>query len=505
MLDDTARTEAAVAACLENADELLRTARGAIDRDEVPRIGFHLAALALEELSKANLLGIVALAAKQGREIPDIIRNALEDRRHVKRLFWAIWTQTLGKDIVTAKQVEDIRGVARWIHETRLRGLYVDVSEGELSLPGSAVAKDAAVRLVDWGQALLDHERVRMTASIEVSNEVREQQAWFLNAGDDPECERFIFSKESMAKLAELGNPAKWVPWLKSTWERHQREARELLQRELERDTAQGDHTAMRWKFKIRLFTTTHSIRPKALAKWNKNVTWIKLETCNKRDQMLVEFSAPSGVHITDVYQSGWAMARRFAIALNVGSRGFFWWYVPHQTDSYFEKMTDLESRRDVRVSQPTQELSRKPVVLSENALDLTTVVMSLMPAFERDRNVMPLEKYTEAVTWLSKSDIHMRFESHAFGCFYGAFRAALQNWTGQAPEDSVLERVSAEFDRLAPNFDRKTEFIKSGEAFVSAGRLSPHTLPETMAMKALCDLLFWDVFKARQSDSPQL
>src|ERR1035437_6375179 len=126
MTNDVANNRLAVEACLSNADELLRVAKGAIERESLPRIGFHLSALALEELAKAHLIRLVMFAHRDGREVPSIIRGALEDRGHVKRLFWAIWTQTIGREVVNARQIEEIRGLAQHIHETRLRGLYVE-------------------------------------------------------------------------------------------------------------------------------------------------------------------------------------------------------------------------------------------------------------------------------------------------------------------------------------------------------------------------------------------
>jgi AbiV family abortive infection protein len=51
-----------IQACFPNARDLLRAARRVLDDEKLPNIAFHLSLLALEEVSKAALLGARGIA-----------------------------------------------------------------------------------------------------------------------------------------------------------------------------------------------------------------------------------------------------------------------------------------------------------------------------------------------------------------------------------------------------------------------------------------------------------
>lgn len=53
---------AAIAECLANAGDLLRGAHALVDR-ELPRLAYHLAVLALEEIGKASIFGMQSVSA----------------------------------------------------------------------------------------------------------------------------------------------------------------------------------------------------------------------------------------------------------------------------------------------------------------------------------------------------------------------------------------------------------------------------------------------------------
>ncbi len=499
----------AVAACIGNAADLITAAKALAEQPTLTRISFHLSALALEELAKAQLLRLVASATREGREVPTIIQRALEDRGHVKRLFWAIWSQTLGRDVVNAKQIADLQGIAKHIHDTRLRGLYVDFTDDGVSIPSEAVEPRFAEGLLAMAGSLLESERAFSSDGRAMNEDERALQAWFLSSDDNPELQKLIFSGESMRKLAELGTPHKWIPWLKATWDEHERTSHEYLERELNRQRvmpetpAEGgtaDTIKQKWRLRIRLITDSHSVRQKPLNDWNKDVTWIKLTATDKPRELLVDFVAPTAVGLEHLYLSGWAMARRFATALNIGSLGLFWWYTPQHVDRYYEKVIDIEAGREFQMLRnPRLAIDWPKAVLDETVLRRTMLAMSMIPEFERDNKPMPLEHYITGLTWLSKSDIHMQFEPHAFGCFYGAFRAALTDWTGDDNQLPPRERVIEAMRRVSPQFNEHDKFVDAGETFLASHRLNPMTLNDAVSMKILADLLFLKTFRNRE------
>jgi AbiV family abortive infection protein len=173
------RLEAAKA-CVRNGKHLLEVARSVIAAS--PRIAFHLATLALEETGKASLLAISGTSAALGREEPSIVTTALDD--HVRKLFWALWGPSIQSERVTVAQIESLRGMARHIHETRLRGLYVDVSSDGVIAPEAAVAPADAELLVGMAAARLDLEPDHQ---LPTDPNRRDLQLWFIRTTEDPE------------------------------------------------------------------------------------------------------------------------------------------------------------------------------------------------------------------------------------------------------------------------------------------------------------------------------
>ena len=137
--------------------------------------------------------------------------------------------------------------------------------------------------------------------------------------------------------------------------------------------------------------------------------------------------------------------------------------------------------------------------VLDAAALFRVILCMSMLSVYEKDQKQMPLEHYITGLTWLSKSDIHMQFEPHAFGCFYAAFRAAVTDWRDATDDErEPRERVAGEMARVVPAFDERDKFLSAGEAFVLEHKLTPMSLTDAVGMKIICDALFIDLFQKR-------
>jgi AbiV family abortive infection protein len=144
---DTDRGDrAAIEASLDNAAELLTAARALLDAAQPPRLVYHFAALALEEVGKAGIHAMRHVGAAADREIPSLLNDeALQD--HVRKLFWAIWGPTIGRDVITRKQIEEIRGLAQQLHNRRMQGLYVDSGDDGVSIPLGSISPDEAITL----------------------------------------------------------------------------------------------------------------------------------------------------------------------------------------------------------------------------------------------------------------------------------------------------------------------------------------------------------------------
>lgn len=93
---------------LQNAESLLAAAKHLIGRN-FDHISYHLATLALEEVGKADLMGMKH-AARMHAGTGEQIDRYLDD--HVGKLFWALWGPSFGREKLTRDQIESYRGLA---------------------------------------------------------------------------------------------------------------------------------------------------------------------------------------------------------------------------------------------------------------------------------------------------------------------------------------------------------------------------------------------------------
>jgi hypothetical protein len=96
--------------------------------------------------------------------------------------------------------------------------------------------------------------------------------------------------------------------------------------------------------------------------------------------ELFVEFFLTKAVPIQSIWHFGWRQARRFVTALNMGSIGFFWWYIPIQTSRFYEKLTDIEINTDCAVERtPILEIGWPQNVLSESELKNTALCFYML------------------------------------------------------------------------------------------------------------------------------
>jgi AbiV family abortive infection protein len=493
-----------ISGALDNARELLIAARILLDAGQPPRLAYHFAALALEEVGKASILGMRVVGAARGRELPSLLSDdALQD--HIRKLFWAIWGPTIGRDVITGKQIEETRGLAQHLHNRRMQGLYVDSSDDGVSLPVGAILADEAITLIGMAEARLEMER-SLDFDAAPSPEGHERAVWLFEATSDPERRSLIMGHKSMQKLAELGSTRAWVTWLKETFEQNEAETRALMEREMRRAADDPATAHDKWLITIRLYTDSNSIRQKDLNKWNQGIRWIKLRAVSgKKDQLLVDLSATSEIRLEAVWRMGLTMARRVVMALNVSTLGYFWFHPPlddaRQSGRYYDHVQDLTNGVEVRAQRgPALRLDfgGRKRVLDEAALNRAQLCMAMLLNLHSDDERDMTERYLEGMAFIAKTDVQMSFEFQGAAAFYMCARSAMSaygDWNRAGPYPDALRRVVKE--RL-PNFDDADleKLINVGEA-VAGGRPIPValTMNEVGLMKAICDVYLLHAF----------
>ena len=458
-------------ACVIHSRALTESAR-AVQVCAHPNIAYHLAALALEELGRRELIAIQRESAKQA--IPPTWAWK-HTSSHIKKLFWCFFSASFFGEELTNERIASIETLARQVHETRIAGLYVDLNELGLQIPTDAIDDKQADDIISLAEARIEMCEAE-NPHLKFTSEELEIQSWLLGKTEDPESRKMIFSSASMKKMAELKNGLKWGQWLKSVFEEAEAENLKLLEREIQRglqlkeqgNPVLGDR--YKWRVRIRLYTQSHSIRPGVLSKWNKASSWIQLiPVSGKKDQLFVDFSFAEDVPVQSLWFLAWGVARAFVTALNIGTMGFWWWRMSDHVSRYYEYVEDLEIGEKLRIERsPSLRVDwGDNRVLTEN--DLTNVAACFAAVVGSRENADHYNYYIGGVTFLALNDVHWQCESTVFRNFFRSIQAMMKETGDWTEGESLSENLMKFLLDMFPSFDEQDVYQGLFEAFDSS------------------------------------
>jgi AbiV family abortive infection protein len=483
------QTIEAMQACVDHARALLDSAK-AVRAAGHHNIAFHLAALVLEEIGRRELIAVQALASQR----PD--PPAWPERHgqdHIKKLFWCFFGGSFVHEDISGKRLEEFSALAESIHETRLAGLYVDTAEDGISIPRQAVTPEECNRLINLATARLGMAESEKRRTHIAADEV-ELQTWFLTAAEDPEKTRLIFSKSALAKLGELKDAKAWALWLKEQFDSADAAARAAVEAELKRSrNLPGKGTKNKWKIRVRILGASHSIRPKALSAWNRQVEWIKLVSVGKRE-LIVELILKDNISVEALWWFGRGLARHFVVALNIGTMGFWWWRLPEQVSRYYESIEDLEKKMKIFVERSpalTMDWGENRVLTAEDLQRVAACMAALPSPDQRDRH-KAYNYYTAGLTFLSLNDIHWQCESNVFGNFLECLKAMMEESGDWKPEISFSEAMLRFLDDMFPGMEERGRIAELCARFEAKNLEGiAVTLRDAVFMKLFCDAYF--------------
>ena len=479
-------------ACLENAQELLNSAR-TLKGKNTTHIRYHLAVLAMEEVGKVGLLSVEF--SRQMLDENDFEPNLALDN-HVKKLFWAIFTPFIEQTRLTKEEFESYRGLAKDIHGRRLESLYTNPQIP--LLPKDRVVEEEADNLIRFAESRLNLERGYDISDI--PDEPRlDDFNWFYSASNDQEKRRHIFSTTSLDKLADLGNVHEWIKWLREEFTKSEEESREILRREMAKGVVGGvEGDEPKWKVKFRVYSASHSIRRKGLNKWNGIAgSFMKLDNPNKqrKNEIICELTLGKRVPVRALWDTALGITRSFVAALNIGSMGLFWWHVDKDITRFYEKILDIENDAEPRVSiSPQLSVDWGHQALTEDDAIETHRVFGflLKPNRFSEQKRHALEIYLTGLVLTSKIDIHLRLEASAFEYFFKALKtlfAASGDWDGHT---DLKLAVETQLNQILPTITELSDYLELGMRLERRDSLfKPITLTEVVGMKFYCDSYF--------------
>ncbi len=282
------------ALCLDQAAGFVSAAERLSGEAEWSHVVYHLSLLALEEVGKASMLGVRMINH-------DSLDGSWVDRSfdsHRRKLQWAVWSPMTR---IEPADFEAARQFAERAHAMRLASLYVDPKAELTDLPPRDVVQPVdAEKALDLARARLEHERAHGIPS----GEVDELTEWFLDTMANPERSRLMLSPPFIAKYEELSaNPREWARWVREEMERGDpRELRTLAEAELKRPAAAKGAEKPRWRANLIIYTPSHSIRAKALTRWNERFDHVQLLWAGKKDRFTLQITLHDNLPVSSLH-----------------------------------------------------------------------------------------------------------------------------------------------------------------------------------------------------------
>ncbi len=473
-------------ACVQQAEDLLLAAEASLEKG-VHHVAYHLAALALEELGKRELVKLHPVA--RIKEDPaSWLKKGQSD--HVKKLFWSVFGGMSDGQEMTPEFFEELQSFADDVHAKRLMATYVDHEAEEILLPRDKITKEEAKNIVSFGKARLDLAKSEKRRNTIPQDEI-DTQKWFVRASENPEQRKFIFSKTSIDKLNETGHK-EWIKWLKDEFKRFEIEQDQAFQKELERSKNLPKSGSIdKWKVKVRFYSASHAIRPKALQLWNDQIDWLKLYPAgSNNDEIVAEIIMQDDVPLEAVWHMSYGLLRTFLVALNTATMGFWWWYPTKRTDNFYESVHDLENKSKLEISpqEPMDMIWPVKLTLKEEQMKGVMAFLSKMPHGPKINEFEEFNRYLEALTFLGIRSPHWDSKEGVFVNFAKCLEVQLS----QVYMGSFIDNFNSYLDEHfsdAEDRERATELI---DHYINKTPLSkPINTKDLIVMKFLCDGAF--------------
>jgi AbiV family abortive infection protein len=481
--------------CLLNARRFIFASKK-LPEGRFNNIKYHLCTIALEEIGKASLI--------TSKYIADSTFNLEKEKNwglddHVKKLFWAFWGASFGREKITHELITHYQGIAKKIHENRLDSLYTNpTTEKQRHISNSEVAA-----MLKMAQGRLGMETAYGGINPNPTEHEKEVLRFFLEASNDPERRNMIFGSNSLAKFEELGDSKLWIEWIYEQFKEANIQGQIDVIKEMNGVKPVGKEASKaKWEITFHVNSESHSIRRKHLDDWNKVIVPIKLFSNDTRD-IICKITLPKALHISKLWDAGWDLAKEFILALNIGTMGFFFWKLQKYIDRYYEKIIDLETNTQV-IAQPEKILKLnwkdQHLVLDNIALiNVNDVMLFLMEKKEDSRFIEIIMEYYMGLTLISKIDLHLRLEINAFEKFYISFVGLMKYFFNYDGKSDLVSFTAPIMDEMIKGIDNFTEVIGMG-VDLQANRLDmvkhPITLTEIIAMKMYCDVIIFTLAK---------
>ena len=483
--------------CLSNAEDLLVASKSCLDT-KIDHASFHLSLLALEEIGKVEMELIKSMSELHPKR--ENSSYNLESDDHERKIFWAFWGPSFGKDIQSKQLIDNNQNIAKVLHEKRLIYLYTDRSNPRKWT--DIMDKDEARNIYDLVTVRLKLARNTVGLNEGHIGNTDENLQWFLDISNDKEKIKEFFGLDSQRKLMELNDVKEWIQWLRDGESKKEDEIKKILENELNRTgPSENEILDPKWKIKVELVSPSHSIKQKNLEPFNKISKWICIYRKDAHT-LNVDFILSKNVPIQLLWQHGWGIARMFASALNIATNGFFWWNVKIDTSKYYEEIWDIQNNLGVKVEfNPKLEVNwnEKRLVLRPVDINYASLLFTYILDCWQNRKDKHLDRYVAGLTMLAKNDIHLRLEMNTFEQFFLCLKDAMienKDWDEKISLEEAYYKAnnwwfSSQTNEMKKTFILGFEILKSHNVIVDLANVYAIKLYSEVYIQTLAQRYF--------------
>jgi AbiV family abortive infection protein len=473
--------------CLDQAESFIAAAEKLSDGDWA-HIVYHLSLLALEEVGKASMISarMIDHSSLDGTWLERSLDN------HRRKLLWAVWSPMRRID---PADFEAARQFADRAHARRLASLYADPHADPTDAPpNDEVQHEDADQALALARARLNLERSRGVPTGEVDDITR----WFLDGLDDANLRQILFSKSFIARYEEMGGDVRsWAAWAKEEIGRVDDENRKLLAAELAAPGTSHGQAKPRWRASTTVYTPSHSLRPKVLARWNEQFESVQLIWTGKKDQFKLQIVLHDNEPLPALAGRLAFLSKLTVACLNIGSIGYFWFGRPGFERDLFKDVHDLKLNRPMGISsKETFWGDNRAVALTEEHIDhAIRCMMAYLPLPEAEAEPI-FAPYLHGLAFIAKSDVFYSFDELARQSFATSLASTLRKYGGWSGKPEEFEETfHAAFEPFMQERDHRDQLF---QALTQRGDANESPLANLRTAKHLADLYL--IYTAREN-----
>lgn len=131
----------------------------------------------------------------------------------------------------------------------------------------------------------------------ELTERDKDNLIWLFEALENENKRNWIWSQRTLTVWSNQGSSRDWIGWLRNEFNSWEKESNELLHNELTRSLSEAESQDIKYKYKIRIFTNSHSIRQKHLNWFNELSHFTKMNLAgSKKNELSIELSLPKRI-----------------------------------------------------------------------------------------------------------------------------------------------------------------------------------------------------------------